>query len=419
MGYFLSHLLQCHQEIVVTFRKTGNFLSMPTDLQTGYCTNVHAGADFRQTKQNLQQHALSVRELYAPNSTMGVGLWLANSAAETLVAGKELDDFALWLADVGLVPFTLNGFPFGDFHKEVVKHDVYLPTWWEPERLQYTKNLIKILDRILPSGMMGTISTLPIAWGNPYPSQEQLHAAAMALQEIAGDLDKLHKQDDRTIVLCLEPEPGCVLQRSKDVVEFFEKYLLPGQNEKIIRKHIQVCHDVCHQFVMFEGQKDVLQRYLSAGIGVGKVQVSSAVHLPMSRIGFDQHSSALNQLGEFAEHRYLHQTMVQTSPETAPEFCEDLALALAKQNDYAGEKSDWRVHFHVPIYLKTFGSLHTSQNDICECLDTLLTSQGCSHFEVETYAWSVLPKELQHEELATGIAQEMHWLSHFLSKSTL
>ena len=34
---------------------------------------------------------------------------------------------------------------------------------------------------------------------------------------------------------------------------------------------------------------------------------------------------------------------------------------------------------------------------------------NCQHFEVETYAWGVLPPELKQPDLAVGIAEELKW----------
>src|SRR3954447_23496185 len=135
--------------------------------QLGYCTNVHAGADLETTRANLERHALAVKGRFAPHTPMGIGLWLSAAAARKLLAERQTPGFAAWLAQVGLVPFTLNGFPHGDFHEQVVKHRVYTPTWWDSARLDYTLDLIAILDAILPPGLDGSISTLPIAWGNP------------------------------------------------------------------------------------------------------------------------------------------------------------------------------------------------------------------------------------------------------------
>src|SRR5262245_20161562 len=258
---------------------------------------------------------------------MGVGLWLSARAARKLREGPQLADFRGWLHDSGLVPYTLNGFPHGDFHQKVVKHQVYLPTWREPARLEYTLNLIHILDALLPAGVEGSISTLPLAWGRPAPSAQELDEHATALRRVAAELGRLEQEKGRLIHLCLEPEPGCILQRGGDVVSFFERHLLRGQEAGRLGRYLRVCHDVCHAAVMFEEQADVLAGYRKAGILVGKVQVSSAVCLPLDRTEPDQRAAALEQLAGFREERYLHQTMVRRVPGTEPVFYEDLPLA--------------------------------------------------------------------------------------------
>jgi sugar phosphate isomerase/epimerase len=370
-------------------------------MQYGYCTNVHAGADLQQTRANLERYALAVKRRFSPEAPMGIGLWLSASAARKLVGEGRVGEFAAWLAEVGLVPFTLNGFPFGDFHQPIVKHRVYEPTWWEPSRLAYTRDLIAILDGLLPPGMDGSISTLPLAWGDPAPEPGRMKAAAEALREVAADLARLELETGRLIRLCLEPEPGCVVQYSGDAVRLFEGHLLGGPDEAAVRRHLGVCHDVCHAAVMFEDQAEVLRRYAAAGITVGKVQVSSAVRLPGGLTG-EERAAALRQLGGFAEDRYLHQTMVRREPGAPPLFYEDLPGALAAE--CAGE---WRVHFHVPVYLERFGRLEALQPPIVECLQE---ARGmCDHFEVETYAWGVLPAELRQPDLAAGIADELAW----------
>src|SRR5262249_30448605 len=138
-------------------------MNVPSE-HVGYCTNVHAGADLATTRANLERHALAVKARYSPTQPMGVGLWLSAVAARTRLADGQSSAFADWLRGVGLVPFTLNGFPHGDFHQKVVKHRVYEPTWYDPARLDYTLDLITIHDALLPPGMEGSISTLPIAW---------------------------------------------------------------------------------------------------------------------------------------------------------------------------------------------------------------------------------------------------------------
>jgi hypothetical protein len=383
--------------------------------QTGYCTNVHAGADFETTRANLQRYALAVKNAVCPREPMGIGLWLSAAAAGKLLGDGQTGAFAAWLSGVGLVPYTFNGFPYGDFHQTVVKHRVYEPTWWQPERLRYTLDLIAIQDELLPAGMAGSISTLPLAWGNPRPSQENLRQAAANLRTVAGRLARLERETGRFICLCLEPEPGCFIQRSGDLVQFFENYLLRDGDGEVSRRYLRVCHDVCHAVVMFEGQADVFRAYQAAGIGVGKVQVSSAVCMPMDGLDEAEKATALAQLVTFREERYLHQTVVWSSK--GETFFEDLPAALQTVGEPSRAGGEWRVHFHVPIYLKSFGRLVGSQRAILECLAAARRYADVDHFEVETYAWGVLPEELRQPDLAAGIAEEMRWFAAVRARS--
>lgn len=377
-------------------------------MQCGYCTNVHSGADLATTRANLERYALAVKRAFSPGEPMGVGLWLAAPAARALLDSDAIDDFADWLADVGLVPFTFNGFPYGDFHQPVVKHRVYEPTWRQLERIDYTRDLIDIQHRLLPEGASGSISTLPLAWGEPRWNADQLGDSADFLRQTASYLAELESETGRRIILSIEPEPGCLLQRTEDLVRYFEDHLLSSGDEEAVRRYLGVCHDVCHAAVMFEGQAETLARFRSAGIVVGKIQVSSAVIAPFDALPPAERAAALEQLAAFQEPRYLHQTMVRTSPTAAPTYYEDLPLALAawQGRPPAGE---WRTHFHVPIYLERFGHLGTSRRQVEECLAEARRYHTTEHFEIETYAWGVLPAELRQPDLAAGIAQEMAW----------
>jgi hypothetical protein len=120
-----------------------------------------------------------------------------------------------------------------------------------------------------------------------------------------------------------------------------------------------------------------------------------------------ERSLAIEQLETFREERYLHQTMVRRGEET--KFYEDLPAALAAERDLPF--GEWRVHFHVPIFLSRFGRLQGTQDEIVRCLAAAKETTSCQHFEVETYAWGVLPEEMRRGELADGIAQEMQWLA--------
>lgn len=372
---------------------------------TGYCTNVHAGANLSQTMENLQQHATAVRQQFCPDRPMGIGLWLSSSTANALAGeASEIAKFAKFLETNQLVPYTMNGFPFGDFHQERVKHDVYLPTWMESDRAHYTRTLIELLDAILPDGAPGSISTVPIAWGKPPLTDDQWRQAAKEMLTVVDQLQQLEDRRGRFICLCIEPEPGCAIQTSDGLVEFFERYLFKGAAAERVQRYLQVCHDVCHANVMFEPQEEVLDRYADYGLGIGKVQVSSAVVARFDDVAVEQREAMLRQLADFGEDRYLHQTCVRRDGRV--EFFEDLPIAIDQARANGGPAGEWRVHFHVPVYLEAFGHLRTSRDDVETVLRHLPPE---THFEVETYAWNVLPSELRCDTLAEGIARELAW----------
>ncbi|MFN0017704.1 MAG: metabolite traffic protein EboE [Pirellulaceae bacterium] len=373
----------------------------------GYCTNVHANASLEKTRANLEKHALGVKRRISPNEPMGIGLWLSANAAQELVSSGQLAEFAAWLREIGLVPFTMNGFPYGDFHEPVVKHKVYQPTWYEQPRLDYTLQLAEILDHLLPPRVEGSISTLPIAWpakfGEPL-SDDLLQVAATNLRKAAAGLAELEARTGRMIYICIEPEPGCALDTAEDIVTFFEDVLLREEESQVMRRHLRVCHDICHSAVMFEDQLGAVRRYRSAGIEIGKVQVSSAVGIDFEALPLGERQDALEQLRtKFVEPRYLHQTCVRDAGKTT--LYEDLPLAISQ----AKPSGQWRTHFHVPIYWGGSSPFQTFRDQIEPCIQAVLSHSNCRHFEVETYAWGVLPPELQHAELAEGIAQEMEW----------
>jgi hypothetical protein len=165
---------------------------------------------------------------------------------------------------------------------------------------------------------------------------------------------------------------------------------------------------------MFEGQAEVLDRYRRAGLTIGKIQVSAAVALPLGELSATGREAALAQLAAFQEPRYLHQTLIRFADQERPTFFEDLPLALAAVR--GRDVAELRTHFHVPIYLERFGHLHATQAAIRECLAFTLRHDLCRHFEVETYAWGVLPPELRQPDLAAGIVAEMNWCRGLLDE---
>ena len=388
----------------------------------GYCTNVHAGVTLEQVRANLLAHALPVKRRVSPDAPMGVGLWFACAAADELVADPpKIKDLRSWIQDQGLLVYTINGFPFGDFHEPVVKTKVYEPTWATKERYDYTLALATILSELLPDDAEeGSISTLPLGWPQTSAHLRQnleqpatldpdfAKACASRLTDLTHYLARIELDTGKLIHVNLEPEPGCVLDTARGTVDFFEKYLLGTPDDPTIRGYLRVCHDVCHSAVMFEPQAQALSAYKNAGIAVGKVQLSSAVRVCFDALPPEERAAAFEQLKTFREDRYQHQTAIRYANGTTA-FYADLPDAIAAA-DVAGEpRGEWRVHFHVPVYLDHFGPVETTRDEVSECMRLLASAGGggvddaVHHYEVETYAWNVLPSELQRDTLAEGI----------------
>ncbi|MBL8892213.1 MAG: metabolite traffic protein EboE [Planctomycetaceae bacterium] len=394
-----------------------------TDFTIGYCTNVHPGNDLATTYRQLEQHAVAVRRTLGwPR--MGVGLWLSRSTATELLTHEStagaanvasVAKLAEWMSSHGLVPYTLNGFPYGNFHNDVVKHEVYLPSWADEARWEYTVDLAKLFAQLLSATAQdrGTISTLPLGW-NATTDTQFFEQAAHQLHRLAEALESLEERTGRRIEVCLEPEPGCTLGSMAPMVEFFTRYLFNGDERLRQRnsRYLSVCYDICHAGVMHESSLGNVQLLQAAGVRIGKVQVSSALEIDFERLTSEERDRAWVKLQSFSEPRYLHQTVVYQSGRP-PRFFEDLPWAL--QDPTVRQQGCWTVHFHVPISEPKAGELGTTQSSIHDFIEAAFQANWLpQQWEVETYAWNVLPRELQAESLAVGIAKEVAALDGWL-----
>ncbi|MDA7950107.1 MAG: metabolite traffic protein EboE [Pirellulaceae bacterium] len=409
-----------------------------------YCTNLHSAENLEELKRNLLAHFRLEQSLDIDPSVKGtstfesgarprLGLWFSGRCARELVEKERCRQFRSWLEKYQFSVTTINGFPYGDFHGKTVKHSVYAPSWAQQDRLDYTRNLVVILTELLPEGKTGTISTVPIGWAGLIDNDCKKRAAQNLLT-IVTELEENYQQSGKKIVLCLEPEPGCLLEQSDQVVTFFERYLYVDQNEggrKKIRRHLQVCHDVCHSAVMFEPQQEAVKTYRRGEIGIGKVQISSALSVPFAKLSLEEKKQALRELGNFAEDRYLHQSVL-VNDHGERVFFDDLPKGLKEleKENVLARGTELRVHFHVPIFADRLGLLSTTQEEIGKFLSALEEYGGISpEFEIETYAWSVLPDRVapvsggdqnlvnltnQETLLAEGIAQECRWFHNLL-----
>src|SRR5437870_1627726 len=96
-------------------------------LHLAYCTNVHRGETWTETFDALKRYTLAVRQRVCPDQPYAIGLRLSQQAAKELSDRATLLEFQRWLAQNHCYVFTINGFPFGQFHGKRVKEQVYQP----------------------------------------------------------------------------------------------------------------------------------------------------------------------------------------------------------------------------------------------------------------------------------------------------
>lgn len=387
-----------------------------------YCSNIHPGESWAEVRANFDRHVLAVRDRLMPEGDFGIGLRLSARAAAELSAPEVLAEFRDFLRRQRLYVFTLNGFPYGTFHGARVKEDVYLPDWRSPERLRYTNQLADLLAALLPEplpgepAVEGSVSTVPGAFK---PALGGPHDVALMVEQLlqhVAHLVALRARTGRRIALALEPEPHCFLETIAEVIEFFEGELHgPAAVQRMValtgldaaaaaaalHAHLGICLDLCHAAVEFEDAAQGLRRLERAGIRVHKMQISAGLRLPTLD------AAALEALRRFEDAVYLHQ-VVEQGPGGLKRFA-DLPEAFASLHDGMAGR-EWRVHFHVPIFLDRLAPFASTQAFVREVLALQRVRPVSAHLEVETYTWSVLPEPFRSGSVSEAVARELAWV---------
>ncbi len=379
-----------------------------------YCANIHPGESWDELFPNLKNALPQVKNLVSPDAPFGVGLRLSARAAQDLSAPKSLEELIEFLHENNLYVFTINAFPYGQFHGARIKENVYLPDWTDQKRLDYTNKLAWLFAKILPDDMRGSVSTVPVAFKSRIAGDEEAKQAARLIAEHACVLHEIEEETGKRLTLNLEPEPFCYISTTRQCVDFFKQHLFGSAGieqvrrtgaaskeraEEIIRRHIGVCLDAAHMAVEFEEPSAAVAMLRDAEIGIGKVQLSAALQIDQPD------SAAMAELKAFDDGQYLHQVGVKSDSGVSRYL--DLSDALAAWS--GDERQTWRVHFHVPIFRKQFGAFHGTQDYLVEMLRVIMAQEVCTHLEVETYSWNVLPERFRAQDVTKDIARELLW----------
>lgn len=373
-------------------------------LPLSYCTNVHPGRTLAEVLSGLEQYTAPVRrELDAP---LAAGLWLARPVIDELTAdsdgGRRLRES---LERLDLCCYTLNAFPYGDFHQKRVKEQVYLPDWTDDRRRVYTEQCARVLASLLQPGREGSLSTVPLGFKEFQHAPDFLDRCIDQLLQLVRSLDDLHDETGQVIRLAIEPEPYCVLETTPETLAFFEQLRQRAAERDLLNateRHVGVCYDVCHQSVEFENVDESIRALEAADVRINKVHITCALRLPRPM----ENAEGRTALARFAEPRYLHQTLAWTNDgRIVREVDLTSALCETPSPDFAAA-AEWRTHFHVPVNAESLGPLQTTRDDLQRALAAVAKLAYAPQLEVETYTWNVLPGE-SPPSLVDRLSQEL------------
>jgi hypothetical protein len=382
-----------------------------------YSTLVHPGDTWEEMWDSLTRYVPAVKKRFSPDKRFGVSLRLSGKSAETLTADPaERAKLKAFLAENDMYLFTVNAFPHGPFKGKPVKELVYEPDWRSDERASYTMMVADILAEVAPEGIAPSIQSPPCGFKPRVTGSDVVDAYTRQVLKVVAHLVKLEERTGRRVTLALEPEPSCFMELTSEVVEYFTKHLYTeaaaatvakatGRSAKqahdALRRHLGTVFDICHQAVEYENIADALKSLKGAGIPVFKLQAAAAVRIP------EVTRDVVNALKAYDDPVYLHQTIERRNGKMR-QFI-DLPQAFAAFEKDPGPR-EWRIHFHVPVFLEDLGEFKTTRSAIEVALRVHKADPVSDQVEIETYTWDVLPDHLKTGDITDYVVNELEWV---------
>ncbi len=389
-----------------------------------YSTLVHPGDTWEEMWDSLTTFVPRVKARMSPNAPFGVSLRLSASSADTLVKSPdERAKLKAFLSANDMYLYTVNAFPYGPFKNTVVKEQVYEPYWRSEQRAKYTENVAEILADVAPDFVNPSIQSPPLGFKPRVTGPDVVESYAANLRRLAGFLHRLRLKTGRTVTLAVEPEPYCFLETTEETVDFFTRVLRSdaslaalasdlnvssAEAREILHRHVGTVYDICHQAVEFEDITASLQSLVDNDIPVFKLQEAAAVRIPTVT---DESIAALK---DYADSVYLTQTIERRDGKLT-RFLNLQDAFAAYEADPTGHR-EWRIHFHVPVFLEELGEhFKTTRFAIEEALDFHKKNPLSAQLEIETYTWDVLPDHLKTGDIVDYVVMELEWVMGYLA----
>ena len=383
-----------------------------------YSTLVHPGDNWDEIWTSVRTYLPPVKARLSPDEPFGVSLRLAAATVQTLLADPaKLAELRQFFVDNDMYVYTANAFPYGSFKGQRVKEQVYEPDWRSDERVEYTIGVGRILAELAPEGIAPSIQSPPLGFKPRVTDSAVVDSYAEHVLTVAAALIDIEARTGRTVTLALEPEPLCFLETTDETVEYFTEHLHSGaaaerlaglaglpasEAHGALRRHVGIVFDACHQAIEYEDMAVSLGALRDAGIPIFKLQQASAIRVASVA------DEAVDTLERYSDTVYLTQTFERR--DGALTRFTHLEEAIAAYRADPGGEREWRVHFHVPVFLDDLGAFTTTRYAIEEQLAFHREHRVSRHLEIETYTWDVLPAELKHGDIVEYVSRELEWV---------
>jgi hypothetical protein len=278
-----------------------------------------------------------------------------------------------FLTEQDLYVYTVNAFPYGPFKGDEVKERVYEPDWSSEDRTANTMNVADVLADISPEGVEPTIQSAPLAFRPRVTGPDYVEQFTHNLLRVVAHLIGIEATTGRRVKMALEPEPYCFLETTEETVRYFHEHVYSLSGVRTLaeltglplsevyglsRRHLGIVFDICHQTVEFEDMPTSLAMLEAGCIPIFKLQEAAALWIP------EVTPETVAELSRYTD------TICQTTELRNGEITRFLNLedAIEAWKHDPGPR-EWRVHFHVPMFLEDLGPFKTTRFAISDALE--------------------------------------------------
>ena len=170
-----------------------------------------------------------------------------------------------------------------------------------------------------------------------------------------------------------------------------------------IEEHLGINYDCCHLALQYENPHEALGRLASHKIKISKIHLSSALKVRPT-------NEVRQSLEAFNDAVYFHQVIERQQGGGLHRY-RDLPEALASApEEGAAQAEEWRIHFHIPLHQVPVALYDNTSDHLLGTLDYLKAHPGtCSHLEMETYTWEVMPDTMKSRHVVDQLVEEYRW----------